>query len=66
MIGVQAPLGEQLLHVLRVWDLKDGKELVTSTVDGIVDACAVAHDNWTIVAGDNLGRVHFLRLEGVD
>jgi WD40 repeat protein len=51
---------------LRVWDLRDGKELVTLTVDGKVTACAMARDNWTIVAGDGFGRVHFLRLQGVD
>jgi WD40 repeat protein len=51
---------------LRVWDLKDGKELVTFTVDGNVTACALAQDNRTIVAGDRFGRVHFLRLAGVD
>jgi WD40 repeat protein len=53
-------------YTLRVWDLKDGKELVTFAIDGNVTACAVAHDNRTIVAGDSFGRVHFLRLEGVD
>jgi WD40 repeat protein len=53
-------------NTLRVWDLKDGKALVTLTVDGKVTECAVAHDNWTIVAGDSFGRVHFLRLEGAD
>jgi WD40 repeat protein len=53
-------------HTLRVWDLKDGKELVTFTVEGNVTGCAVAPDNRTIVAGDSFGRVHFLRLEGVD
>jgi WD40 repeat protein len=50
-------------NTVRVWDLRDGK-LVTLTVDGNVTACAVAHDNRTIVAGDNFGRMHFLRLEG--
>jgi WD40 repeat protein len=53
-------------NTVRVWDLRDGKELVTLTVDGNVTSCAVAHDNRTIVAGDYFGRVHFLRLEGVD
>src|SRR6516164_11077869 len=49
-------------NTVRVWDLRDGKELVTLTVDGNVTSCAVAHDNRTIVAGDYFGRVHFLRL----
>jgi WD40 repeat protein len=53
-------------NTLRLWDLKDGKELVTFTVDANVATCTVAQDNRTIVAGDGFGRVHFLRLEGVD
>ncbi|WP_318285844.1 N-acetylglucosamine kinase [Limnospira fusiformis] len=28
-------------------------------------SCAVAPDGVTVVAGDNVGRVHFLRLEGL-
>jgi hypothetical protein len=52
-------------HTLRVWDLKDRKELVTFTIDGVVTACTVARCIRTIVAGDGFGRVHFLRLEGV-
>ena len=55
-------------NALRVWDLRDGKELVTLTVDGNVTACAcaVAQDNRTIVAGDSFGRVHFLRFVEAD
>jgi WD40 repeat protein len=53
-------------HTLRVWDIKDGRELVTFTVDGRVMTCVAAQDSRTIVAGDSFGRVHFLRLEGVD
>jgi hypothetical protein len=49
-------------NTLRVWDLKDGKEILTFTVDGEVTACNLAQDNRTIVAGDGFGRVHFLRL----
>ena len=53
-------------HTLRVWDLKDGKEILTFTVDGEVTACIVAQDNWTIVAGDGFGRLHFLRIVEAD
>ena len=52
-------------NTLRVWDLKDGKEILTFTVDGEVTACIAAQDNRTIVAGDGFGRLHFLRSEGV-
>ena len=53
-------------NTVRVWELKDGKEVTTFTVDGAVTACRVTQENRTIVAGDDFGRVHFLRLEGVD
>jgi len=33
-------------NTLRVWDLRDGKELFTLTVDANVTACAVAHDGY--------------------
>ena len=49
---------------LRVWDLKDGKEILTFTIDVQVTACIVAQDNRTIVAGDGFGRLHFLRIVG--
>jgi WD40 repeat protein len=53
-------------NTLRVWDLKDGKEILTFTVDGELRACIVAQDNRTIVAGDGFGRVHFLQLVEAD
>jgi WD40 repeat protein len=52
-------------NTLCVRDLNDGKEFVTLTMDGKVNACSLAPDNRTIVAGDDFGRVHFLRLEGL-
>ena len=51
---------------MRVWDLKDGKEIFTFTVDVAVTACIVARDNRTIVAGDGFGRMHFLQLVEAD
>jgi WD40 repeat protein len=53
-------------HTLRVWDLKDGKEVLMFTVDGEVSACAAAQDNRTIVAGDDFGGLHFLRIVEAD
>ncbi|MET0395446.1 MAG: NB-ARC domain-containing protein [Longimicrobiaceae bacterium] len=50
---------------LRVWDLKSGEIVALFTADGPIACCAVALDGLTIVAGDALGRLHFLRLEGV-
>lgn len=51
---------------LRVWNLASVAVEVVFTADGPVYACAASSDGRTIVAGDALGRVHFLRLEGVD
>ncbi len=48
---------------LKVWDLASGAVITTFTTDGPVRTCAVAPDGTTIVAGDEFGRVHFLRLE---
>jgi WD40 repeat protein len=52
-------------NTLRVWDLEPGALLCTFTADAPVVSCAVASDGRTIVAGDGIGRVHFLRLEGL-
>ena len=49
-------------HTLKVWELASG-EVVTFTADARLLSCAVAPDNVTVVAGDNSGSVHFLRLE---
>jgi WD40 repeat protein len=49
-------------NTLRVWDLKDGKEILTFTLDATVRAYIAAQDNRTIIARDNFGQMHFLRL----
>jgi WD40 repeat protein len=50
---------------IKVWDLKSKRTLVSFWVDtNALETCAVSPDGLTIVAGDSLGRVHFLRLEG--
>jgi WD40 repeat protein len=48
---------------LRVWELETGQELVLLTGDAAVFCCAVSMDGKTIVAGDDGGTVHFLRME---
>lgn len=52
-------------HTIKVWDLISRKEITTLTVDGMISSCIVAPDE-TIIAGDSTGKVHFLRLEGMD
>jgi WD40 repeat protein len=49
-------------HSLRLWDLDRGQEIATFTGEDDINSCAAASDGRTIVAGDALGRAHFLRL----
>jgi hypothetical protein len=51
-------------NTLKIWDLNSGEEMAIFTGDGWLYCCAVSPDGVTVVAGDALGRVHFLRLEG--
>jgi len=48
--------------ILRVWDIESGQVLASFSGDAPLRACAISPDGRTIVAGDTLGRVHFLRL----
>ena len=50
---------------MKLWDLATGEMLATFTGDGAIASCAVAADGVTVVGGDWLGRVYFLRLEGL-
>ena len=47
---------------LKVWDLDSGTIMATFTCDAPANCCAFA-GNTKIVAGDDLGRLHFLQLE---
>ena len=49
---------------LLVWDLESGKELALLTADSPTISCAVSLDGRTIVAGDVIGKMHILRMEG--
>ena len=48
-------------NTLKVWDVTTGKVIATFTSDSQTLCCAMIADR--IVAGDAIGRVHFLRLE---
>jgi WD40 repeat protein len=50
---------------LRVWDLSSLEEIACFTGDSQF-SCVVAPYDATIVVGDALGEVHFLRLEGIN
>ena len=47
---------------LRVWDLESGEVLAVMTLDASVWAVAVTPDGKIIMAGDQMGRVHFFDL----
>jgi len=49
---------------LKIWDLETGTQISTFIGESSISCCAVSPDGLTIVAGEQLGCVHFLRLEG--
>uniref|UniRef100_UPI000969249A WD40 repeat domain-containing protein n=1 Tax=Scytonema sp. HK-05 TaxID=1137095 RepID=UPI000969249A len=51
---------------LKAWDLHSRKEIASFTGESEIKCCAVAPDSVTIVAGQASGRLHFLRLEGIE
>ena len=53
-------------RTLKVWDLERGEVITTFSGDSAITACFAASDGRMIVAGSALGRVHVLRLEGVE
>ena len=53
-------------QMCKVWDLASYEEVATFTGESAINCCAVSLDGKTIVIGESSGRVHFLRLEGVD
>jgi hypothetical protein len=53
-------------RTLRLWDLEDGGEIAIFTAESPIVSCAVARDGRTVVAGDESGRVHFLRIVEAD
>jgi WD40 repeat protein len=53
-------------ETLKVWNLETGEVVTTFTGEGSIYCCTVAPDGVTIVVGEVSGRLHFLRLEGID
>ncbi|GAB1538581.1 hypothetical protein NUACC21_12430 [Scytonema sp. NUACC21] len=53
-------------NTIKIWELATAKERVTFIGEGSISCCAIAPDNTTIIAGDSLGKVHFLRLENIE
>jgi WD40 repeat protein len=53
-------------QTLKVWELESGQLLASFYAGEGLRACAVAPDGVTVVAGSELGRLHLLRLEGLE
>lgn len=51
---------------LKIWNFKSGEIIATFYADAGLTSCAVSPDGKTIVAGDESGNVHFLRLENAE
>ena len=52
-------------HDVALWDVEAGRRLATFTAEASIRCCAAVPGTApTIVAGDRLGNVHFLRIEG--
>ncbi|MEH2396959.1 WD40 repeat domain-containing protein [Nostoc sp.] len=67
---VVTPNGQQVIsassdYTLKVWNLATGEVIATFTGESSISCCAIAPDGMTIVAGEQSGRVHFLRLQGM-
>jgi hypothetical protein len=53
-------------NTLKLWDLATGDVVASFGGDGALLGCAISPDGVTVVAGEEWGRVHFLRLEGLE
>jgi WD40 repeat protein len=66
-----APDGRRALsasydRTLRLWDLESGRTIASFYGDAAFRSCSVGPDARTVVAGDTLGRLHILWLEGCE
>ncbi len=53
-------------ETLKVWDVSARQFIASFTGESEIRCCAIAPDGVTIVAGEASGRLHFLRLEGIE
>jgi WD40 repeat protein len=53
-------------HTVRLWNSGDSRAVAVFTGEGVLECCAVSRDERTIVAGESTGRIHFLRLAGIE
>ena len=62
----QRVVSSSLDGCLKIWDLASGQLITTLTVDSPINDCTVAQDNLTFLAGDITGKVHLMKLEGIE
>jgi WD40 repeat protein len=65
------PDGERVISgsedkTLKVWNLPRGEVIASFSGDGSITCCAISPDSQTLIAGDSSGRLHFLRLVGLE
>jgi WD40 repeat protein len=53
-------------HMVRVWNLESEEYGAGFTGEGPISRFGVGPDGRTIIANEKSGRLHFLRLDGVD
>ncbi|WP_414517115.1 WD40 repeat domain-containing protein, partial [Nostoc sp. PCC 9305] len=51
---------------VKIWEFATRKEIATFTSEGSICCCGITSDGTTIIAGDVLGNLHFLRLENIE
>lgn len=64
VVHPSSPASQSLVRWL--WDLTSGIEIAGFYGDRSLSVCCIPPDGKTIVAGDATGRMHFLRIEGMD
>lgn len=52
-------------NTLKVWDIESGQIIASFSMDGSLLTCTLSPEGVASFAGEESGRVHFLRLEGV-
>jgi WD40 repeat protein len=60
--GTQAVYASE--NMLKLWNLRHGQKIAAFGCDSEITCCEFVSSGQIIVVGDNLGRVHLLKLEG--